>query len=492
MRPIPLPPPAPAVDLEMSAEAMRAATDAVTRFALDHIASLPQQPACDLTDAAAVAASFRDPPPARPVTLETLLERLATAIPKSRNTASPGYLAYIPGGGIYPAALGDYLALAVNRYVGVWDAAPALVEIERTTIDWLREWVGFPQGAMGLLTSGGSMSHLIAIVTARRVRLGDAFANAVIYFSSETHHSIHKSAVLAGFPERNLRALPVDSRLRVRPDALAETVARDRAGGLHPFLMVANAGTTNTGAIDPLPAIADICAREDLWLHVDAAYGGFFRLVEGGASLLPGIDRADSLVLDPHKGLFLPYGTGCLLLRESSALQRAHMFHAEYLQDLDEPAGAISFANISPELSRDFRGLRLWLPLQMFGIDAFRAQLQEKLDLARWAAAELAATPGFELVDEPQLSVVAFRYRPRRAGADTDGGADADAFNARLLRRVNARARVHLSSTRLGDRFVLRICVLSFRTHADRVAMAIEDLRNAAAELERESSATSG
>jgi aromatic-L-amino-acid decarboxylase len=212
-------------------------------------------------------------------------------------------------------------------------------------------------------------------------------------------------------------------------------------------------------------------------------------LLAGGAALLPGIERADSLVLDPHKGLFLPYGTGCLLVREPDALQHAHSFHAEYLQDLAEPEGAVSFANISPELSRDFRGLRLWLPLQMFGIDAFRAQLQEKLALAQWAAAELAATPGFELVDEPQLSVVAFSYRPRRAGIGhvTGTGADIDAFNAELLRRVNARARVHLSSTRLAGRFVLRICVLSFRTHADRVAMALEDLRAVAAELDRES-----
>ena len=464
--------PRDAVSLEMTPIAMRDATDACTRFAIDHIASLPDQPAWDLVGARAVADGFREPPPTGAHPIAALLERFATAVPKSRNTASPGYLAYIPGGGLYPAALGDYLAAAVNRYVGVWHAAPALVQMEVTAIDWLRELVGYPAGAGGILTSGGSMSNLIALVTARRTRLGDDFRDAVLYFSEESHHSIHKAAILAGFSERNLRPLPVDERYRLRVDALEDAIAVDRTRHLKPFLVVGNAGTTNTGAVDPIPAIADVCQLHDLWLHVDAAYGGFFRLAPGGEALLPGLERADSLVLDPHKGLFLPYGTGCLLVRDAGALQSAHTFHAGYLQDLEEPADAVSFANISPELSRDFRGMRLWLPLQMFGVEAFRDNLREKLELARWAAAELRAEPGFELIDEPQLSVVAFRYVPRHG--------DANEFNARLLQRVNDMQRVHLSSTTLGGKFVLRICVLSFRTHGDRMAMALSDLRRAA------------
>src|SRR5262249_32183210 len=189
--------------------------------------------------------------------------------------AGPGCLAYIPGGGIYPAALGDYLARAVNRYVGVWHAAPALVQMELTAIDWLRELVGYPAGAAGLLTSGGSMSNLIALVTARRTRLGGGFRDAVLYYSRATHHSIPKAALRAGSSAASLRELPVDARLRLRVDALEAAIAADRDRGLRPFLLVANAGTTNTGAVDPLPAIASVCARHDLWLHVDAAYGGF-------------------------------------------------------------------------------------------------------------------------------------------------------------------------------------------------------------------------
>jgi aromatic-L-amino-acid decarboxylase len=358
----------------------------------------------------------------------------------------------------------------------VWNPAPVLVEIECTAIDWLRELVGVPAGARGLLTSGGSMSTLIALVTARRTLLGEDFQEAVLYMSDQTHHCVTKAALLAGFPARSCRELPADERGRLVPAALEAAIRADRARGRRPFLVVANAGTTNTGAIDPLPAIADVCAAHGLWLHVDAAYGGFFRLVPGGETLLPGFERADSLILDPHKGLFLPYGTGCLLVRDPEALQRAHTVGAGYLQDLEQPADAVNFADLSPELSRDFRGLRLWLPLALYGVEALRDNLREKLELARWAYEELRGTPGFECLDEPQLSIVAFRYVPRRG--------DADAFNAALLQRVNARRRVFLSSTRLRGQFVLRICVLSFRTHGRSVEMAVEDLRAAAQELE--------
>jgi aromatic-L-amino-acid decarboxylase len=350
--------------------------------------------------------------------------------------------------------------------------------MEVQAIDWLRELVGYPNTAKGLLTSGGSMSNLIAMWTARRERLADDLRDARIYFSTETHHSVHKAALLAGFAPHHLRELPVDARWRLRVDALEAAIRADREAGLRPFLVVASAGTTNTGAIDPVPEIADLCREFGLWLHVDGAYGGFFRLVPGGEKLLPGLERADSLVLDPHKGLFLPYGTGCLLVRDGEALRRAHAFGAGYLQDLEHPADAVSFNDWSPELSRDFRGIRLWLPLQLYGVAAFRDNLREKLELTRWAYEELREEPGFECLDEPQLSVLPFRYVPERG--------DANAFNAQLLRRVNDRRRVYISSTMLDGRYVLRFCVLSFRTHGDRMAMAVEDVVAAARELASE------
>ena len=472
----PLPP--DAVSMELSAPEMRRMTDLCAEQVIAHVGSLPDRPSWDLDGVAAAAARFREPPPEEPVPLEDLLPHLEAGAAKTFGTAGPGYLAFIPGGGLFPSALAEYMTHAYNRYVGVWNPAPAFVQLELTAIDWIRELVGYPKGAQGLLTSGGSLSNLIALVTARRNRLPENFFDATIYASIDTHHSVTKSAFLAGFPEKHVRQIAVDARRRMRIDALESTIAADRARGLRPFLVVANAGTTNTGAIDPTVQIADLCDEHALWLHVDAAYGGFFRMVPGGHSLLPGLERADSLALDPHKGLFLPYGTGCLLVRDPLALRRAHQSSADYMQDLQLPDGAVNFSDISPELSREFRGLRVWLPFKLFGVEAFRDNLREKLALARWAWNELRAAPGFECLDEPQLSVVSFRYRPRLG--------DIDAFNRRLIQRVNEKRRVFLTSTLLDGAFVLRICVLSFRTHGRHVAAAVEDIVTAAAELEAE------
>jgi aromatic-L-amino-acid decarboxylase len=464
-------PPRGAVNLELDAATMRRLTDACTEFATAHIASLSQQPSWDLDGASELARTLREPVPQQAVAFETLLGRFTAAASKSFNTAGPGYLAYIPGGGLYPAALGDFLSLVTNRYVGVWNAAPVLVQMELTAVDWIRELVGFPTGSRGILTSGGSMSNLIALVTARRTRLGEDFRDAVIYVSEETHHSVHKAAIFAGFAERSVREIAVDERFRMRVDALERAIANDRADGRRPFAVVGSAGTTNTGAVDPLPAIAALCKREGLWLHVDGAYGGFFRMVSDGETLVPGLEDADSVALDPHKGLFLPYGTGCLLVRDHEALRRAHTFRAHYMQDLRETDETVNFADISPELSREFRGLRVWLPLALYGAEAFRDNLREKLELARWAWNELRSEPGMEMLDEPQLSVVAFRVRPPSG--------DANAFNARLLDRINGYRRVFLSSTRIRGQFVLRMCILHFRTHGAQIQNAIEDIRRA-------------
>jgi aromatic-L-amino-acid decarboxylase len=457
--------------LEPAPEELEAQTRAVADFVLAHLRSLGEQPSFDLDGAESLRASFREPLPETGRPLAGLLERLSPAIAKSYNTAGPGYLAYIPGGGVYAAALADFVATATNRYVGVTGAAPALAQIEETAIGWLCALMGLPAGARGLLTSGGSLSNFSAVVTARHERLGESFQDGSIYFSDQTHHCVPKAARLAGFPRSSLRTLPTDARFRLVPQAFEKAVREDRSRGRKPFLVVVNVGTTNTGAVDPLPAILDIARTHGLWVHADAAYGGFFRLAPEGEALLRGIEDCDSLTLDPHKGLFLPYGLGALLVRDGGALARAHRGTASYVQDVEDE-GSLGFADLSPELSRDFRGLRLWLPLMLHGVGAFRDQLAEKLDLARWAWRELSTDPRFEILDEPQLSIVAFRLR---APAD-----EADRLGPELLRRVHARRRVFLSSTRIGGRYALRICVLSFRTHADRVREAVEALREEA------------
>jgi aromatic-L-amino-acid/L-tryptophan decarboxylase len=460
--------------LEPDPRQLEAMTRAVSDFVVAHVASLGEQPSFDLDGAEAVRASFREDVPEAGRPLAEILERLRPAFAKSYNTAGPGYLAYIPGGGVYAAALADFIATAANRYIGVTRAAPALVQIEETAVAWLGTLMGLPATARGILTSGGSLSNFGAIVTARHERLGEDFQDASIYFSGETHYCVTKAARLAGFPRASLRTIPTDERLRLVPEALQRAIREDRAGGRRPFLVVANVGTTNTGAIDPLREILAIAREHGLWVHADAAYGGFFRLIPGGESLLRGIEECDSITLDPHKGLFLPYGLGALLVRDGTALARTHREGASYVQDVADE-GSLGLADLSPELSRDFRGLRLWLPLRLYGVAAFREQLVEKLELARWAHAQLRADPRFVMLDEPQLSVVAFRLR-----ADA---AEADRLGPELLRRVNARRRVFLSSTTIGGRYVLRICVLSYRTHADRVRDAVDALREEARAL---------
>jgi aromatic-L-amino-acid decarboxylase len=458
---------------------MRALVDQAMERILCHIASLPDQKVSDIAGARDLALSLVEPMPESgapfPEILDLLFDRL---IPKTYNTASPGYLAYIPGGGLFHAAVADLIADACNRYVGVWTAAPGLAQVEANVLRWFCDIVGYPCRARGILTTGGSLANFTAVVTARRDRLPENFLSGILYASDQVHHSVLKAALLAGFPEKNVRAIPVDERFRLRIDALRAQLAADRRDGLTPFLVVASAGTTNTGAVDDLQALADLAELERLWLHVDAAYGGFFMLTDRGREIMRGIDRADSITLDPHKALFMPYGLGSLLVREGDALRRAHAVNADYMPPMQEDPDLVDFCLYSPELSREFRGLRIWLPFKLHGAGAFRAYLEEKLDLAEWAARELLKIPGMEIVARPQLSLLAFRLAPEGAGLE-----ELNSLNKRLIAAVNDRQRVFLTGTTIGGMFILRICVLHFRTHLDRMEAALEDIRAAALDL---------
>jgi len=461
--------------LELPTQEWRRLVEIASRRLADFVDSLPSQPAAD-TDAeggAALARSLREPLPEEGQPFEELLELLLSrVVPKSFNTAGPGYIAYIPGGGLLQAALADLIANVTNRYTGVWAAAPGMVQLETNVLSWFSDLAGYPPEARGFFTTGGSLSTLSAVVTARHERLPADFLKGTLYASAETHHSLHKAALLAGFPSANVREVSADERFRVRLDELERRIREDRASGLQPFFLVGNAGTVHTGAVDDLSALADLAARERLWLHVDGAYGGFFLFTERGKQAMAGIERSDSLALDPHKGLFLPYGTGALLVRDGAALRRAHSVHASYLPAMREDSDFVDFCEISPELSKAVRGLRVWLPFKMHGAGPFRRNLDEKLDLALWATEALRGIPGIEIVAEPQLSLVAFRLA---GGGDLE---EENRANRELMARINARNRVHLTGTVLNDgRFVLRICVLSFRTHLDRMRQGLDDIR---------------
>jgi len=451
---------------------------AATEFLVRFIEGLPDAPASDLEGAVAVARSLREAAPEDAGAFEPLLETVEAAAAKAFNTTGPGYLAYIPGGGLWAAILGEYLAYGVNRYVNVWNAAPVFAEMEATVIRWIAGEFDYPPEVRGILTTGGSMANFSAIVAARRSLLGDRLDGGTLYASDQTHASVAKSAVLAGFPPSAVRAVPCEEAWGVDVGALRSMIERDRAAGLRPFFIVGNAGTTNTGAVDSLGELADVAAAQGLWLHVDGAYGGFFQLTERGRAAFDGISRADSITLDPHKGMFLPYGTGCLLVRDGAKLREAHQVGADYLQDLAAEDEIPNFTDYSPELSRDNRGLRVWLPLKLHGFGAFRAALDEKLDLAAFLAEGLTATEGFVVVPA-QLTVVAFRYEPRTG--------DAEAFNRALLERINASKRVFLSSTMLDGRFTIRACIVSHRTHRDRVEEALDIICRATGELKESS-----
>lgn len=403
-----------------------------------------------------------------------LLDHLfSECLPPSLNATSPGFMGYVPGGGLFHAAVADLLADTVNRYVGVSAVAGGFAQLEANVLRWFCEIMGFPQTAAGFLTSGGSLANWSAVVVAREQRLGEDFSRGTLYTSAQAHLCVAKAARLAGFPHANLRVLPCDSDHRLSMLHLHQAVAADRAAGLQPFMLVVSAGTTSTGAVDPLAACAEFAAAEDMWLHADAAYGGLFRMTARGEQVLRGIERADSIALDPHKTLFLPYGTGALLVRQAAHLKAAHASSADYLPAASEAQEVWDFADLSPELTRPFRGLRVWLPLKLHGLSVFRDYLNEKLDLARWLAAELEHVPEITLIAPPQLSILAFAVR-------AVGGEDVSARNAKteaLLRAINARQRVMLTGTMLEGLFVIRVAIVSFRTHQAHLEMLLEDLQ---------------
>jgi aromatic-L-amino-acid decarboxylase len=468
-----------AANLELNPEVMRTMGEAAVRAVVDHIAALPGMPRSGLEGSAELAASLREPPPENGTEFSALLDLLMTKVlPASLNSAHPTYSAYIPGGGLFPAAVADFIGAATNRYTGAWFAAPAAVRLETNVLEWFARWMGYPESARGILTSGGSLANFSAVVAARKHLLGDDLGRGFLYASDQTHYCVMKVASLAGIPERNMRLLDTDAHYRARPELFEKAIKADLGKGLRPFLLVGNAGTTNTGAVDPLIDLAEVAKRFGLWYHLDAAYGGFFNLCGEGKRRLAGLELSDSIVLDPHKGLFLPYGSGSLLVKNGELLRRAHMMSAEYLQDIETPAGEVSPAEYSPELSRAYRGLRVWLPLKLYGVRAFRDNLDEKLRLARWLYERFRREPSVECLGEPDLSVVAYRFLPKSG--------EANEFNRRLLKTVNRSGKLFLSSTTLRGTFVLRACVLSFRTHQAEVEDIFETVTSAARRLSQE------
>lgn len=415
-----------------------------------------------------------------PISIEEVLKILEKNVDTpGLNPASGGHLGYIPGGGIFPTALGDYLAAVTNRYAGIYFGGPGAVRMENILIQWMCSIMGYPSTASGNLSSGGSIGNLIAIVTARdfkKIRSQD-IPNSVIYLTSQVHHCVQKAIRIAGLHEAQTIYIPVDENFKMDMVFLRQQIQKDLKAGRKPFLLIGSAGTTDVGAVDPLEEMADIATENDLWFHVDAAYGGFFILTEEGKTKLKGIERSDSLVIDPHKGLFLSYGLGTVLIKNVKAQQDAHFYQANYMQDAILDQEELSPADLSPELTKHFRGLRMWLPLQLFGVAPFKAALAEKLLLTQYFYKKIQALD-FEVGPFPELSVMIYRYVPENG--------DANAFNAKLIQHVHKDGRVFLSSTTIDGVYWLRIAILAFRTHMKTIDLCLQVLQEGVIFLKEE------
>lgn len=398
-------------------------------------------------------------------------------LPPGLNPASGKHFGYIPGGGLMTSAVGDYIAAATNRYAGVYFSSPGAVLMETRLINWMASLVGYGKRAGGYLSSGGSIANLSAVVTARdNAGLESGrFSKAVVYLSSQTHHCVERALNIAGLGDAVRRFIRLDEKYRMISADLEKQIREDREKGLIPWMIVASAGSTDTGAVDPLNDIAGIADRENLWYHVDAAYGGFFLLAENGRQKLAGIEHADSVVLDPHKGMFLPYGVGALVVKDIEKLAKAHAYSANYMKDTEVYSQIYSPADLSPELSKHFRALRMWLPLKLHGVNAFKHALEEKIYLSQYAWQKLDEMDDIETGPKPQLSVFMFRWKPKRGSADE--------LNKLLHQAIVEDGEVFLSTTRIKGKFVLRMAILSVRTHLADVDRFLEIVREKIEEL---------
>ncbi|MFT7048240.1 MAG: aromatic-L-amino-acid decarboxylase [Halioglobus sp.] len=386
------------------------------------------------------------------------------------NTSHPGFMGYIPGGGLVTSALADWIVKTLNRYGTAHFAAPKLADLEYKVIQTFAQWVGYDDNAAGVLTTGGSLANFTALVTARRKMLPENFLQGVLYCSNQAHHSVMKAANLAGFSARNMRILEADENFKICPQGLAQQIQADKNDGLQPFMVIASAGTTNTGNIDPLPEMSAICKRHRLWFHVDAAYGGSFVLTQRGRQRLAGMSEADSITLDPHKGLFLPYGTGSILVKDRNALIEAHEMRGDYMPELDHSRAHLDPFSLSVELSREHRGLKIWLPLMLHGIEAFETALDEKLDLTQYLMEEIQKIPEIQVLNKAELTTIAFSLRK-----------GSDAQNMQLLDTINQGDKVFISGTTLRGKYALRASILGHRTHRIQIDELLLALRAAVA-----------
>jgi glutamate/tyrosine decarboxylase-like PLP-dependent enzyme len=433
-------------------------------WVLRHHATLPEQNVGQTASRAELEPLLREPPPETGQDFAQILKEFEAKVAANAFRPNhPRFLAFIPGAPAFLSVLGDLLCGGTNYFCGVWLEASGPSMVELVVLDWIKEFLGCPKETRGIFTSGGSEANLTALVTARERLSYEDRGRAVLYLTEQRHWSVDRAARIIGMRGDQFCPVAADAHFRLSPAALAEAIARDCAAGKLPWVVVANAGATNTGTVDPLAALADLCRAQRLWLHVDAAYGWAAALTPEGQAELDGIDRADSITLDPHKWFAQTFEAGVVLVREGKLLARTFAMRPEYMQDVEPADDEINFADHSLALTRRFRSLRVWLSIKTLGLGWFRALIAHCCNLAEFAQRLLESSPRFEVLCPRQLSIVCFRHLP--AGFTGDD-AVLDAINLELVEKLRATGRGFISSTRLKGRVALRFCFVNWRTTA--------------------------
>jgi glutamate/tyrosine decarboxylase-like PLP-dependent enzyme len=488
------PPPVP--DLAWDAGRAEDFTHRMTSLWTELLSTLPERRIVPENGGTGARAALALAVPEEPMADDALFDHLrALAFDWAAYCGHPRFMAYITGAGTVPGVAADLLASGLNMNLGGWRLSPGATEIERSLIRWLVSTFGLPPAAGGLLVSGGAMANFTALKAARDHQLGLKVRSAgvgsagpvAVYASSEVHVTTDRAVDMLGLGTDSLRRLPVDDGFRLRMDALREAVRVDKEDGIRPAIVVATAGTVATGAIDPLPEIAELCAQEGMWMHVDAAYGGPAVISDALRPLMRGIERADSVAFDPHKWMYTPHSGGCVLVRDEGLLQAAFDAEASYVhEDHERVEHEVDFARLGPQFSRGFQALKIWVSLLAHGRRAYSERIAHDVALAEYLAARVEAHPAFRLAAPVTLSICCFQYVPPDLPSSDAADQYLSDLNERIMTDLQLDGRVYISNAVLGERFVLRACVVNFRTEAGDMDAVLEVAEEIGARLDAE------
>ncbi len=480
-------------ELELSAEQMRRNGYEVVDWLVERLGELQAGPVLREASPEEMQRRFSGQPPDRPVPLTDLLDVLGRdVLPFTGVWGHPRFFGYIPGSGTWPGALADFIVSACNLDASTWREAAGLSRVEQVVIDWMKAWMGYPSDAEGILTSGGSAANMTALAAARHHALPEMDHTAVVYVSDQAHSSLARACRVLGFRSDQVRVLASDSEFRMNPDLLDRAIRADFERGMTPVMVAAAAGSTNTGAVDPFESIADVCAAHDVWFHVDGAYGGFAMLTDHGRAMMKGIERAESITVDPHKWLYQPFECGGLLVRRPGMLADTFRITPPYLEDA-HGAAATDYSNLGLQLSRSSRAMKVWMSVSNLGLTAFREAIDSSIRLAADLERRIAQDDRFELLSPAHLSVVCFRRTIPNAEETA-----LEELNAGLVAALAASGHGLVSSTRLAGTYAIRMCVFNHSTTAEDVDAVLDWLATAEppradpAPLPREVLGTSG